>query len=133
MLPSADSSRASTSDLRFAEIARRLESQDKVLERVANGISGIQTALSDLIVANALSTQDRANTRETLVILKDQQGMTQKKLDTLAGDLAHQGETLDDHETRIRDFEKLSTRIAVAVILAVILPIALFALQRMFP
>lgn len=124
---------SSTSDLRFSEIARRLESQDKVLEALTNGVSAIRMALADLATANALTLQDRANMREVLSRLNLQQDETQKTVSILRAEVTHQGVAVADHEERLDDFDKLMTRVSIGIILAICIPIALYVLQKLIP
>jgi hypothetical protein len=150
--------RPSTTDLRFGQIADQLRAQDKVMAQMSAGIQEIQKAVGEAATSAALSNQDRSamrkdleDLRRTIVgymghthpmvdeIKKRQDGVIEKMAGMDSG-IYHLRESLntltktsDDHETRLRDGEKVYSRLVWLVLAAVVLPLVLFALQRMFP
>src|SRR5690348_15539054 len=62
MLPNGEQSRPGTTDLRFAEVSRRLDGQDKVLEKVSTGIDQL-TAASFRIEKFQIQTNEQLTAR----------------------------------------------------------------------
>jgi uncharacterized coiled-coil protein SlyX len=94
-MPTDDTPRPSTADLRFAEINNRLAAQDKTLERIAVDLTAIRATLAKMDTENAVSHQEAVTLR---------QGIAENRQD-LAEQETRFRQSIADHETRLRSIE----------------------------
>jgi uncharacterized coiled-coil DUF342 family protein len=145
-------------DAKLAVLIERSVKTDAALAQIAESIQAMQGDISKAAVASSTSAQDRSDMRRTMDDLKrtivGYMGHThpmvdeiKKRQDSVIEKMAGMDsgifhlrdavttltDTSKDHETRLRDNDKKMNAALVAVIVAVILPLVLFALQRLFP